>query len=191
MQTAPEQKAKRRGVKRHIRGPTDLGQTARQKALLPLFAALVIISEDDSMRAIPDPIHESQGQMIKKVFSQVVFDQHKATADANRFAEQDGRILRVMQDIHEKAYVKGCFIEWELLAVKRLARDSAPRPQLEFHTLDENVRTQSRDETADGPVTAADIQDGSALRDLSSKKFCKDARPALKNKRVMPASDPR
>ena len=143
------------------------------------------------MRPIPDPVHESQGEVVENVFGQMVFNQHKRTADPDRFAQQDGGILRVVQDIHEKRYVKGCFPKRELLAVECLAWDLAPGPHQEFHALYRYVGSQLRDETPDRSVTAADILDGSALRVFRGQQLRKHSRASLKFKRMMPAANPR
>src|SRR6267378_283486 len=120
----------------------------------------------------------------------MIFQQHEGTADARGFAKQDGGILRVMQHIHEQAYIERGVRKRQRRAVEAMTCNLAPRPHEKLNTLNGNVWTELRDEAADRAVAATDIQHRGALRNLCGKHLGKDTRAAFENKSMVPAADP-
>lgn len=106
MQISPDKKAERCRIQRHLRGPTSLCQPTFGKVLRPLSAVLIVVRQYDPMRPVPHPIHEAQRHIVEDVFVQVIFEQHKGTADPHGFAKQNRRVLRVMEHIHEETNVE-------------------------------------------------------------------------------------
>src|SRR5260370_11948653 len=84
----------------------------------------------------------------------MILDQHKRAADARGLAQQDTRILRVMQHVDEEAHVEQTILKRQRVPVKMAACDFAARSHHELNALERNVRAKLGDETADGPLAA-------------------------------------
>src|SRR6267143_5285724 len=120
----------------------------------------------------------------------MILQQHEGTANAHGLAKQDGRILRVMQHIHEQANIERSVRKRQARAVECAALNLAVRPHEKLNSLNGNVWAELRDEAADRAVAATDIQHRGALRNLCGKHLGKDTRAAFENKSMVPAADP-
>lgn len=190
MQSSSNEQTERRRIQRHLRGPSDLVQPTFRKVLRPFLAALVVVGQHNPMRTIPYPIHEAQCRIIKRVLVQMIFQQHKGTADAHGLAKQDSRVLRVMQHIHEQANIERSIRKWQGRTVEQMTCNLASGPHEKLNSLNGNVWTELRDEASDHAVAATDIQNRSTLWNLRRKHLSEDARPAFEHKRMVPAPDP-
>src|SRR6266700_526674 len=143
------------------------------------------------MWPVAEPIHQSQRYVIHEVFVQMILEQHERTTDPCRFPQQNRRVLRMVQHVHEKADVECAVRKRKRSSIKGMALDFAFRPYQELDTLNRNVRAKLRDQTPDGAVPATNIQHACALRNLRRKHFGKHAGTPLKYQSMVPARNPR
>ena len=158
--------------------------------LLPLMQALVVVSKSDAVRAVSHPVHDAKSCVVEEVLAQVIFQYDSRTRDTRGFAEELCDVRGVMEDIHEEAGVEGAIGEREMLAVESAAGNATTGARNDFDAFDGDVRAALGEESADGTVAAANVEDASALRKKRREGFGQDLRAASKNQSAMAAGDP-
>ena len=106
MQSASKQNAEGERIKRNLVLPVDGPQSGLGEMLAPLRAALIVIRQDNAVRAIAYPIHELQGLKIEPIVGHVVLDKNVTPADPARFGKKSLDSVRMVQDVHEHAHFK-------------------------------------------------------------------------------------
>ena len=55
---------------------------------LPSLKALIVVSQDDTVRAIADPVHRAQDAPVDQVFTKMVFQQDARARHPRGFTEE-------------------------------------------------------------------------------------------------------
>ena len=74
--------------------------------LRPLLAALVVIREHNSVRAIPHPIHKAQRHVVQKILVQMILQQDKGAAHTSSFLQKAIDVFRVVKNINKDGPIK-------------------------------------------------------------------------------------
>ncbi|HWY42611.1 MAG TPA: hypothetical protein VNX66_03890 [Candidatus Sulfotelmatobacter sp.] len=145
-------------VERNLRDEKTFLKTTLAELFLPNFPALVTVRQNDSLRAITDPIHEFEDQKIQAIFTEMILDQKKPAAYASKFAQGGSNIVRMVKNVNAHANVEAAVSVRKPFAIILLARNLASRPDQNFHSLDSHIRAHAHDQTGDGTATATDIK---------------------------------
>jgi hypothetical protein len=135
MQTAPDEKAERRAIQRHLRGPANLGQPASRKVLRPLLAALIVVSEHDAMRSVAHPVQKTRTASRSKIAGLACDEAHPRRGTHRRRRPKTARMNH-----------------------RRMTFHLASGPNEELDTLYGNIMAELREEAPDRAVAAANVQ---------------------------------
>jgi hypothetical protein len=117
------------------------------------------------------PIHHSQDLSCEDTFSQVILEHEGSTSHAACLAEQDVRIVGVMQDVNEHHNVHAFIGVWNVVSIEAGCRDSTARSRQDINALDATVRFAVRKLTGKQSIAASNIQYGRACW----QHWCKDS----------------
>jgi hypothetical protein len=95
----------------------------------------------------------------------VILDHDTLPGDADGFPEQDLRVCRVVQYVHEHDDVVAAVARRKALPVETGHRDVGARAHQHVDPLDRHVRPLFHDQLGEQPVSAADVQDARTLWD--------------------------
>ena len=82
MQFASEQHAEWKGIKFDAVLSGNPAYSGVREMPVPLISSLIIIRQDNSMRAVAHPVHELQNLEIEPVLGQMILDEYVTPADA-------------------------------------------------------------------------------------------------------------
>lgn len=150
--------------------------------VIPRQSALVIVGQRNSVRAIPNPIHESKEHVIDRTFAHMIFEQEQRAAHAYSFLKEHFNIIRMMQDINEKTNIERTVWIWQLLAIKRAAGDTATGSDADLDALNCNIWAALGQHASYGSVATANIENSRARRYLLGEQFRQHARTASEYK---------
>ena len=158
MQLAPEHPAERGGVKRDIGDEFIRGEPSLFEPAIPITPWRIVVGQHHTMRRVPNPIHRAQRQMVQLVLAQVVLDDHRLASDAGCFADQDLRIIRVVQNIHEGHHIDAVILHWDRRAIKQRDRNMDCLALHDVDALHLGAILARADHFGDLAITGADIQ---------------------------------
>lgn len=158
---------------------------------LPLPKRLVIVRQRDSMRPVPHPIHRAQRRVVKRTFTQVVFQDDAAARNTRRFTKELRHVRRVVKHVDKKANIDGLIRKGKFRSIERPAGHPASRPRNDFDSFNCQFGPALRQQARDRPVTATDIKDAPSLsRNQRCQRIRKNASPAAKHQCPMAVRDP-
>ena len=144
------------------------------------------------MGAVAYPVHGAQRGVVKRRFTQVVFQYDTGARDARGFAQELRDIGSMMEHINEEANVERLIGKRELRAIERSAWDVASWARNDFHPFDDEVRPVLREQAGNCAVAATDIEDSASFsRNQGRQGIAKYTRPAAEDEGPVAAGYPR
>ena len=110
------------------------------------------------MTGITHVIHEPQRAVREKALLRVVLQHDAVLRHARGFAEHDGGVLGVMQDVDEEDAIERGVREGELVAIELRHGDGGLRPHQHVHPLRGDIWLQFAEEFGERAVATADIE---------------------------------
>lgn len=114
------------------------------------------------MRPVADPVHESECGTGQGSLHAVIFNNDGVTGHAFGFAEEDHRIVGVMQDIHEDEGIGAAIGLRDGPSVKEAYGNGGLGADSHFATFNADGGGKLHDASGQGTVATADIQDAPA-----------------------------
>lgn len=165
VEVAAEEEGEGEGVEADGGGGAEGLEAGGGEELVPLALAEVIVRKGDAVRAVPYPIHETQGGVIEFVRGQVIFDEDKVAAHAGGIAQDFFGLGGVVQDVDEHAAIEGIVVEGEMRAVEEAARNGALGARVGFDPLYFEAWNAGFEIGGEVAVAAPDVEDAGVGRD--------------------------
>ncbi len=68
-------------------------------------------------------VHEREHRYGKEPIGVVVLDHDRFPCDADSLAQENHRVLRVVEYVHEHHHIEAAIVEWDLISVKSINWD--------------------------------------------------------------------
>ena len=110
------------------------------------------------MAGVADVVHETQGAVREEAFLSVIFQEDAVAGHAGGFAEHDGRVFRVMEDVDEEDAIESLIREGEFVAVEFRDGDGGVWADENIHAFRSDVGAEFAEAFGESAIAAADIE---------------------------------
>lgn len=110
------------------------------------------------MVGVADVVHEAQRAVGEEAFLGVVFQEDVVLRHARGFAEHDGRVFGVVENVDEEDAIKSFIWEGKFVAVEFRDGDGGVGADEDVHALSGDVGAEFAEAFCEGAIATADIE---------------------------------